>query len=245
MKLRLECNGSPQRPEDIKKFAIRLEPFSSYWLCSTKATHRFRFANVDSVPSLVDFVCWTSVKYKGEPTLAVNLHTQQHFHFELSQVFLKMSKLLGLILIARNGDRLELPHDPSTYQSNVPSSTTAVGEYNSWKLGESIRRMYIGSAHPNEASFEDYDPATTVDFPPYDPSAEFDWGTMEEPATLHDPRQIHVSVKAGVEGTVVFDSAIALLQGMYPPTAKNGVVLANGTWVQAPLGGYQYVPGKF
>jgi hypothetical protein len=47
-----------------------------------------------------------------------------------------------------------------------------------------------------------------------------------------------------VEGTVVFDSAISLLQGLFPPNLNNKIVLANETTVVAPLGGYQYVPGK-
>lgn len=61
---------------------------------------------------------------------------------------------------------------------------------------------------------------------------------------LVDNHEIKVRVKAGGEGTVVFDSAIALLQGLYPPNPKNKIVLANETTVIAPLGGYQYVPGK-
>lgn len=56
--------------------------------------------------------------------------------------------------------------------------------------------------------------------------------------------QIHVRIKAGGEGTVVFDSAIALLQGLFPPNAKNKIQLANDTTIVAPLGGYQYVPGE-
>lgn len=59
---------------------------------------------------------------------------------------------------------------------------------------------------------------------------------------LVDNSEVKVRVKAGVEGTVVFDSAIALLQGLFPPTPKNKIVLANETTVVAPLGGYQYVP---
>ena len=62
-------------------------------------------------------------------------------------------------------------------------------------------------------------------------------------ADLVDNSQVKVRVKAGVEGTVVFDSAVALLQGLFPPTYKNKIVLANGTTIVAPLGGYQYVPG--
>jgi lysosomal acid phosphatase len=58
-----------------------------------------------------------------------------------------------------------------------------------------------------------------------------------------DNSEIKVRVKAGVEGTVVFDSAIALLQGLFPPNPNNKILLANGTTVVAPLGGYQYVPG--
>jgi hypothetical protein len=54
--------------------------------------------------------------------------------------------------------------------------------------------------------------------------------------------EVKVLAKAGGEGSVVFDSAIALLQGLFPPSAKNKIKLANDTVVLAPLGGYQYVP---
>lgn len=60
-----------------------------------------------------------------------------------------------------------------------------------------------------------------------------------------DTNEIHVAIKAGVEGPVVFDSGIATLQGLFPPTPKNKLTLANGTTVVAPLGGYQYVPGEY
>jgi lysosomal acid phosphatase len=60
---------------------------------------------------------------------------------------------------------------------------------------------------------------------------------------LVDNSEVHVRVKAGVEGTVVFDSAIALLQGLFPPNPMNKIKLANETVIVAPLGGYQYVPG--
>ena len=61
---------------------------------------------------------------------------------------------------------------------------------------------------------------------------------------LVDNNEVKVRVKAGAEGTVVFDSAISLLQGLFPPNPKNKIILANDTTVVAPLGGYQYVPGK-
>ena len=56
-------------------------------------------------------------------------------------------------------------------------------------------------------------------------------------------KQVHVRVKTGSEGTAVFDSATALLQGLFPPTLKNREQLADGTVIIAPLDGYQYIPG--
>ena len=56
--------------------------------------------------------------------------------------------------------------------------------------------------------------------------------------------EVHVRIKNGGEGRVVFDSTIALLQGLFPPTPENAIELANETKVTAPLGGYQYVPGE-
>ena len=61
---------------------------------------------------------------------------------------------------------------------------------------------------------------------------------------LVDLDQVHARIKNGGEGRVVFDSTIALLQGLFPPTEKNTIELANETKVTAPLGGYQYVPGE-
>ncbi|KAG1843664.1 histidine phosphatase superfamily [Suillus subluteus] len=59
---------------------------------------------------------------------------------------------------------------------------------------------------------------------------------------LVDTHEVHVHAKAGGEGTVIFDSAIALLEGLFPPNPANKIVLANETTVITPLGGYQYVP---
>ena len=61
---------------------------------------------------------------------------------------------------------------------------------------------------------------------------------------LVDLDQVHARIKNGGEGRVVFDTTIALLQGMFPPTLANSIVLANETVITAPLGGYQYVPGE-
>ena len=61
---------------------------------------------------------------------------------------------------------------------------------------------------------------------------------------LVDLDQVHARIKVGGEGRVAFDSTIALLQGLFPPTEKNTIELANEVKVTAPLGGYQYIPGE-
>ena len=53
--------------------------------------------------------------------------------------------------------------------------------------------------------------------------------------------QLFVRADAG-GGNVILDSAYALLQGLYPPTASSKSVLGDGQTVEAPLGGYQYIP---
>ena len=48
---------------------------------------------------------------------------------------------------------------------------------------------------------------------------------------LVDLSEVHVRVKVGTEGASVFDSATALLQGLFPPNPKNRITLANGSVV--------------
>ncbi|EIN06643.1 phosphoglycerate mutase-like protein [Punctularia strigosozonata HHB-11173 SS5] len=121
----------------------------------------------------------------------------------------------GVVLLVRNGDRTELYQDPNTYKTGSVE-TTALGEVQSHLLGSYLRSLYLDSNSPSHIR-----------------------GLRTD---LVDTKQVHVRVKAGGEGTVVFDSAIALLQGLFPPTSNNKIVLANETEVIAPLGGYQYVP---
>ena len=51
--------------------------------------------------------------------------------------------------------------------------------------------------------------------------------------------QIEVRADAGDEGFVIFDSAVSLLQGLFPPSPANNITLSNGTIITAPFGGYQ------
>ncbi|PPQ80102.1 hypothetical protein CVT25_001470 [Psilocybe cyanescens] len=126
-----------------------------------------------------------------------------------------LSKVLGVIVIARNGDRYNYYQDPLTYAGSN-TETTALGEVQSHSLGSLIRSTYFDSS-----------------------SSSYIEGIRSD---LVDNNEVKVRVKAGVEGTVVFDSAIALLQGLFPPNPNNKIVLANETTIVAPLGGYQYVP---
>ncbi|KAF7320587.1 hypothetical protein HMN09_00143100 [Mycena chlorophos] len=126
-----------------------------------------------------------------------------------------MSDVLGVLILARNGARTELYQDPATYATGLTDSTP-LGVATLHALGQQLRGIYLT---PGSASYID---GMTPD--------------------LVENEQMKVLAKAGGEGGVVFDSAIALLQGMFPPTSKNKVTLADGTVVMAPLGGYQYVP---
>lgn len=126
-----------------------------------------------------------------------------------------LSKVLGVIIIARNGDRYNYYQDPITYAGS-DTETTALGVAESHQLGSLLRSTYLDSSSPSYVQ-----------------------GMRSD---LVDNSEIKTRVKAGVEGTVVFDSAIALLQGLFPPNPNNKIQLANETTVVAPLGGYQYVP---
>ncbi|KAG6852916.1 hypothetical protein C0991_008175, partial [Blastosporella zonata] len=126
-----------------------------------------------------------------------------------------LSKVLGVIVIARNGDRYNYYQDPYSYAGSS-TETTALGEAESFQLGSTLRSMYLDSSSPSYIN-----------------------GIRSD---LVDNSEIKARVKAGVEGTVVFDSAIAVLQGLFPPNHNNRIKLANDTTVVAPLGGYQYVP---
>ncbi|KAF8630878.1 hypothetical protein AX17_005236 [Amanita inopinata Kibby_2008] len=55
---------------------------------------------------------------------------------------------------------------------------------------------------------------------------------------------LRVRADAGArgEGGVIFNSAVSLLQGFYPPAPDDKIQLANGSVITGPLNGYQYIP---
>ncbi|KAJ7159608.1 phosphoglycerate mutase-like protein [Mycena filopes] len=126
-----------------------------------------------------------------------------------------MSSVLGVVIIARNGDRRSFYQDPKTYAPGLTDSTP-LGVADLHLLGTQLRAAYLTPGAPS------FIPAISPD--------------------VADTQEVRVRAKAGGEGAVVFDSTIALLQGLFPPDPRNRVRLANGTTVAAPLGGYQYVP---
>ncbi|CDO77406.1 hypothetical protein BN946_scf184857.g12 [Trametes cinnabarina] len=125
--------------------------------------------------------------------------------------------VLGVVLLARHGDRLEFFQDPFTYN---PAETflTPLGSVQEQQLGTFLRSTYLDPASP---SVIDGITAGVVDI-----------------------NQLAVRADAGGEGGVILVSVQGLLQGLFPPTTDNNITLANGTTIVAPLGGYQAIPGE-
>jgi prostatic aicd phosphatase len=61
--------------------------------------------------------------------------------------------------------------------------------------------------------------------------------------SLVNSSQVLLEADASDEGGVIYDSAVALTQGLWPAAGKlSNTTLANGTTVVSPLNGYQYIP---
>ncbi|RPD56153.1 phosphoglycerate mutase-like protein [Lentinus tigrinus ALCF2SS1-7] len=127
------------------------------------------------------------------------------------------SKVLGIVVLARHGDRQGFYQDPDTYTASA-TAITPLGEQQEFRLGSLIRSRYLNSS-----------------------SASFISG-ISSTGSLFAQNQVAVRADAGGEGGVIFDSAVALTQGLWPPTSLANTTLANGTTVTSPLGGYQYIP---
>ncbi|KAG1737562.1 phosphoglycerate mutase-like protein [Suillus paluster] len=122
--------------------------------------------------------------------------------------------LIGVVLLARHGDRTAYYQDPNTYNS-TQAYITPLGETQEFELGSFLRNIYL---NPDSSSF-----------------------IQNISTDVVNVDQLAVRADAG-GGNVILNSAYALLQGLYPSTSKSEMTLANGTTVLSPLGGYQYVP---
>ncbi|EJF61011.1 phosphoglycerate mutase-like protein [Dichomitus squalens LYAD-421 SS1] len=129
----------------------------------------------------------------------------------------EQSTVLGVVILARHGDREGFYQDPETYTASA-TSITPLGEEQEFQLGTTIRDLYFDPASPS-----------------------FIQG-IANASVLFQQSQVQVRADAGGEGGVIFDSAVALTQGLWPPTPLQSTLLANGTNVTSPLSGYQYIP---
>ncbi|KAG9315507.1 phosphoglycerate mutase-like protein [Chiua virens] len=123
--------------------------------------------------------------------------------------------LIGIVLLARHGDRSGVLFQNYTTYDSTQGYLTPYGASQEYDLGSYLRETYLNSA-----------------------SSSYIQGIATDVA---DVDQLFIRADAG-GGDVTLDSAYALLQGLYPPTTESQITLANGTTVEAPLGGYQYIP---
>ncbi|EUC64991.1 histidine acid phosphatase-like protein [Rhizoctonia solani AG-3 Rhs1AP] len=125
------------------------------------------------------------------------------------------SIVLGVVLLTRHGDRQGFYQSPDNY-TPVQTSIAPLGLVQEYQLGQLIRSLYLNANSPSVISGISTD--------------------------LFDQNQVRIRADAGGEGGVIFDSAVALSQGVWPAATAFNTTLANGTTVVAPLNGYQYAP---
>ncbi|KAF9534528.1 histidine phosphatase superfamily [Crepidotus variabilis] len=125
------------------------------------------------------------------------------------------STVVGVVVIARHGDRQGFYQNPKDYTASN-TAITALGNVQEFQLGQYIRSLYLN------ATSSSYIQRIKND--------------------LVDATQVKVRADAGGEGGVIFNSAVSLLQGLYPATSDYNTTLADGTTVTAPLSGYQTIP---
>ncbi|KAN0062173.1 hypothetical protein ACQY0O_005531 [Thecaphora frezii] len=110
------------------------------------------------------------------------------------------ASLAGLVILVRHGDRLGFYQSPTTYTSSQ-THLTILGYRQELFNGQDLRTRYLSSS-----LIAGLDP------------------------NLAQTDQINVQADAGGEGGVIVESALALLQGLYP-AYNESITLANGTVV--------------
>ncbi|KAA1473804.1 phosphoglycerate mutase-like protein [Dentipellis sp. KUC8613] len=125
------------------------------------------------------------------------------------------STVLGVVLLIRHGDRQGFYQDPNTYDASA-TAITPLGNQQEVQLGGLLRSLY------------------------FDPSSSSHISNTN--LGLFNVSQVQIRADAGDEGGVIYDSAVSLTQGLWPPSNAYNTTLANGTTVTGPMGGYQYIP---
>ncbi|KAF4617308.1 hypothetical protein D9613_006002 [Agrocybe pediades] len=126
------------------------------------------------------------------------------------------SKILGVVVLFRHGDRQGFYQDPSNYFTPSNTAITPLGNVEAFQLGGQLRDLYLNPSSPSAIS------------------------TINN--TIAQDSQIKIRADAGGEGGVIFNSAVSFLQGLFPPSGDYKTALANGTVVEGPMNGYQTVP---
>jgi prostatic aicd phosphatase len=99
------------------------------------------------------------------------------------------------------------------------TAITALGAQQQVDLGRLLRSLYFNSTSPSH--IEGISP------------------------DVFNQDQVHIQADAGGEGGVIFNSAVALTQGLWANTTAFNSTLADGSVVVGPFGGYQYVPSEW
>jgi len=125
------------------------------------------------------------------------------------------STVLGVVLLVRHGDRTSFYQDPKAYTPSL-TAITPLGNAQEFQLGQQLRQLYFNASSPSHIDGLD--------------------------TGLFNQTRVRIRADAGGEGGVIFNSALSLVQGIWPPSSGYNITLANGTTIAAPLGGYQGVP---
>ncbi|KAL1744077.1 histidine phosphatase superfamily [Schizophyllum fasciatum] len=125
------------------------------------------------------------------------------------------STLLGVVVLTRHGDRQGFYQDPDSYTASG-TVITPLGTQQEYQLGQKLRALYLNASSSTDLAGMSHD--------------------------VVNASQISARADAGGEGGVIYDSAVSLMQGLYPNTTAYNTTLANGTTIIGPLGGYQYIP---
>jgi hypothetical protein len=109
--------------------------------------------------------------------------------------------------------RIRLTHACFIQYTASATAITALGALEEFALGQLLRSIYLNASSPSYIK-------------------GISTGVLQQ-------NQVALAADAGGEGGVIFDSAVALAQGLWSPTNAANSSLANGTSVVGPLNGYQ------
>ncbi|KAG8913749.1 hypothetical protein FRC01_004402 [Tulasnella sp. 417] len=125
------------------------------------------------------------------------------------------TNVLGVFILARHGDKQGTFTSELSYTaSNV--QLTPLGQAQGYNLGARIQERYLKRT-----------------------SASYVAGVNPD---LYVDGQALIRADLGDESSMIFDTALAITQGIWPATNSNNITLGDGTYVISPLQGYQYVP---